>query len=87
MKAKELRTPAGDVTVAAEIPIDLKRECVNPEQMWKPAGPKFPREPRIRNNGTVVRDHALSDQTADNEDATIEKRGAVETSLALYLGK
>src|SRR6267143_4081796 len=88
VETQQLSAASGNIAVTAEIPVDLPGECVGPKE-YKPevCGAELSAEDRICQNRTIVCDHALADETRENQHYAIEKSIGVENALPLDLRK
>src|SRR5437879_3296198 len=88
METQQLRASTGNVTVTAEVSVNLPGKCVgsdkNDPQIWrtKPAC-----ESRICQHSTIVRYDALPYEPRKNQQKAIEESIGIEHTLSLNLGK
>src|SRR5579864_146896 len=88
METQQLRAPPGNIAVAAEVAVNLPGECIHPQQSdGQTRSPERSAKGRIRNERTVIRDHALAKQSLQNEQQTIESLVRIPVPRFLDLRK
>ena len=88
METQHLRASPGNVAVAAEVAVNLPRECIHPQQSdGQTRFPERSAKGRIRNQGAVIRDHALAEQSLQNQQQAIKSLVRIPVPRFLDLRK
>jgi hypothetical protein len=88
VEAQQLSASARDITVTAEVPINLPGKRISSKQ-HKPEirRAELTAKDCVCQKGTIIRDHAFPDEARENQHQTIEKSICVESALLLDLRK
>src|SRR5258708_3530681 len=88
MEAQQLSASARDIAVTAEVSINLPGKRVRSEQHKPEIGrAELTAKNGVCQNGTIIRDHAFSDEARENQHQAIEKSISVESAFLLDLGE
>jgi hypothetical protein len=88
MESQQLSAAASDIAVPAEVSINLPGKRIRSKQHKPEIGrAELTAKDGIRQNGTIIRNHAFPDEARENQHQTMEKSIPVESALLLDLRK